>query len=301
MVKNTDDFLIFYHLIEQGSFSKAADQVGLTKSVISKRITRLEQDLGVQLIYRTTRKLTLTEAGEIFYRHAREISNSVHNAEQELQGLDETLSGTIKITVPTISGELILPQAIADFSKKYPNIHVHMDLDNRFVDLISEGYDMAIRTGILPDSSYIARRLLDVHWVICAAPEYLSTRDVPQTPQELLEHNCLGYSYQETGAFDWLFKDKKDTYTINVSGNFCTNNASALRKAALYGQGLVYVPRVLVAEDLASGELVQVLEDKVGKCLGIYAVYPYTKHLPSKNKLLIEHIYDYYSNARDKF
>lgn len=183
MMRNTDDFLIFYHLIELGSFSKAAEQVGLTKSVVSKRMTRLEEDLGVQLIFRTTRRLTLTEAGEIFYRHAREIFLSVENAEQELNGLSETLSGGIRITVPTISGELILPKAIAEFSQKYPDIKIEMDLDNRFVDLLSEGYDLAIRTGVLPDSSLIARRLVDVNWIICGAPAYFERSAIPLTPE----------------------------------------------------------------------------------------------------------------------
>ncbi|USD68038.1 LysR family transcriptional regulator [Vibrio sp. SCSIO 43136] len=301
MVRKADDFLIFYHLIDQGSFSKAAEQVSLTKSVVSKRVTRLEQELGVQLIYRTTRKLTLTEEGEVFYRHAQEVYQSIYNANEALKGLDKALSGVIKISVPTISGELLLPDVIADFGKKYPNIDIHMDLDNRFVDLISEGYDFAIRTGVLPDSSNIARKLLDVHWVICAAPDYLATNGVPQTPQDLIKHQCLGYSYQETGAYEWLFKGNDGVYTVNVSGNFCTNNASALRKVALLGQGLVYVPKVLVAEDLTQGDLVEVLQHQVAKCLGIYVVYPYTKHLSAKTKLLIEHIYQHYHSAREKF
>lgn len=300
-MKNTDDFIIFYQLIELGSFSKAAEQVGLTKSVVSKRITRLEQELGIQLIYRTTRKLTLTEAGQVFFRHAREIYLSVENAQHELKGLSETFSGTIRLTVPTISGELILPEVIAEFSEKYPDITVNMDLDNRFVDLISDGYDLAIRTGVLPDSSLIARRLVDAHWIICGAPRYFEKNGVPTTPQSLSEHNCLGYSHQETGSNEWLFKGELEPFTLKVSGNFCTNNASALRKAALLGQGLIYVPKVLVAEDLHEGTLVEVLHKQVGKCLGIYAVYPYTKHLPMKTKLFIEHIYQCYNRNIESF
>lgn len=301
MKRNTDDFLIFYHLIELGSFSKAAEKVGLTKSVISKRITRLEQELSVQLIFRTTRKLTLTEAGEVFFRHAREIYLSVENAQEELKGLSDTFSGTIRLTVPTISGELILPQAIAEFSEKYPDITVYMDLDNQFVDLLSGGYDLAIRTGVLPDSSLIARRLVDAHWIICGAPNYFEKHTIPKVPQDLIEHNCLGYSFQETGSDEWLFKGEKEPFTLKVAGNFCTNNASALRRAALLGQGLIYVPKVLVAEDLKSGSLVEVLHKQVGKCLGIFAVYPYTKHLPVKTKLFIEHIYDSYNRNAENF
>jgi len=300
-MRNTDDFLIFYHLIEQGSFSKAAEQVGLTKSVVSKRITRLEQDLGVQLLYRTTRKLTLSEAGEVFFEHAREIHQSVQNAEEAMNGLGESLSGNIRITVPTISGELFLPQAIAEFSAKYPEINIHMDLDNRFVDIVEEGYDLAIRTGVLPDSSFIARRLVDAHWVICGAPSYFSRHKAPESYQDLTNHNCLAYSYQETGATEWLFKDGGEPFTVKVAGNFSTNNASALRKAAQLGQGLIYVPRVLVADDLADGCLVEVLQHQVAKCLGIYAIYPYTRHQPTKIKLFIEHLYQCYNRHQQKF
>ncbi|MDO6498324.1 LysR family transcriptional regulator [Photobacterium sanguinicancri] len=300
-MRSTDDFLIFFHLIEQGSFSKAADLVGLTKSVVSKRITRLEQDLGVQLIYRTTRKLTLTEAGEVFFSHAREVYHSVQNAEQAMSGLGESLTGTIRISVPTISGELLLPKAIAEFSAKYPEIHIDMDLDNRFVDIVAEGFDLAIRTGALPDSSFIARRLVDAHWVICGAPDYFARCGVPKIPSELTQHNCLAYSYQETGAQEWLFKGDSKPCTVRVNGNFTTNNASALRRAALFGQGLVYVPKVLVAEDLKAGTLIEVLQEQVAKCLGIYAVYPYTRHQPIKVKLFIEHLYQCYQKHVEKF
>lgn len=300
-MRNTDDFLIFYQLIEHGSFSKAADHVGLTKSVVSKRITRLEHDLGVQLLYRTTRKLTLTEAGNVFYRHAREIHLSVLLAEEELKGLGQRLSGHIKITVPTISGELILPEAIAEFSEKYPDITIQMDLDNRFIDILADGYDLAIRTGILPDSSFIARRLADINWIICGAPKYFSEHGTPKTHTDLQNHNCLGYSFQETGAFEWLFKGDHAAFTVNVTGNFSTNNTSALKSAAMLGQGLIYVPKVLVFNELESNQLVEVLSEQVGKRLGIYAVYPYTKHLPEKTKLFIDHIHACYEKHRNQF
>ena len=300
-MRSTDDYLIFYHLIEQGSFSKAADIVGLTKSVVSKHMTRLEQELGVQLIYRTTRKLTLTEAGKVFFEHAQSIYQSVQHAEVAMNGLGDSLSGSIRISVPTISGELILSEAIADFSEKYPDIHIHMDLDNNFVDLIEDGFDLAIRTGALQDSSYIARRLVEAQWVICAAPSYLGKRGTPKKPTDLEKHNCLAYSYQETGANDWLFRSGEEVYTLKVKGNFSTNNAAALRKAALFNLGLIYVPKVLVAEDLAAGNLVEVLQNQVGKSLGIYAIYPYTKLQPAKVKLLIEHIYQYYQQESKKF
>ncbi len=300
-MRNSDDFVIFYHLVEHGSFSKAAECIGLTKSVVSKRVTRLEEELGVQLLYRTTRKLTLTEAGEVFFQHAREVFQSIQNAQDAMSGLGERLSGNIRITVPTISGELFLPKVIAGFSKKYPDISIQMDLDNRFIDIVEEGYDLAIRTGMLPDSSFIARRLVEARWVICGSPDYFSKHPAPQSYTELNNHNCLTYSYQETGADEWLFQRDDKTFTIKVSGNLVSNNASALRKAALYGQGLIYVPKVLVADDLYAGKLVQVLEHQVAKSLGIYAIYPYTKHQPTKVRLFIEHLYQCYSEEQQRF
>ncbi|MEC6816055.1 LysR family transcriptional regulator [Photobacterium toruni] len=300
-MQTTKNLLLFYHLIETGSFSKAADHVGLTKSVVSKRITGLETALGVQLIYRTTRKLTLTEAGEVFYYHAKAVYNAVQSANNAMSGLGESLTGTIRLTVPTISGELILPEAIAAFSEKYPDIHIEMDLDNRFIDLVQEGFDLAIRTGAMPDSSFIARQLVKARWVICGSPAYLNKQGIPLDTEQLSDHNCLCYSFQETGANAWLVNDKLGVRTIDVHGNFTTNNATALRGAALHGQGLIYVPKVLVAQDLAQGTLVEVLTMSVAKSLGIYAVYPYTKQQPTKVKLFIEHLYHYYQHHRDQF
>ncbi|QUM86078.1 MULTISPECIES: LysR family transcriptional regulator [unclassified Moritella] len=300
-MRSTDDFLIFYHLIEQGSFSKAADIVGLTKSVVSKHITRLEKEMGVQLIFRTTRKLTLTEAGKVFFEHARTIYQSVQGAVDAMNGLGDSLSGSIRLTVPTVSGEIILAEAIADFSACYPDIHVHMDLDNSFVDLIDNNFDLAIRTGALQDSSYIARRLVQAQWVICASPAYLAKNGTPKRTQDLDKYNCLAYSHQESGANDWLFKGSEADYSVKISGNFSTNNSAALRKAALFNLGLIYVPKVLVADDLQVGTLVEVLPKQVAKSLGIYAIYPYTKLQPLKVKLFIEHIYQFYQRQADNF
>ncbi|MEF1228944.1 LysR family transcriptional regulator, partial [Vibrio fortis] len=170
-MRSTDDYIIFYHLMAQGSFSGAAKQMQLTKSVVSKRIAKLEQDLGVQLLYRTTRSIKLSEAGQSFYEQAKRVYQAVATAEESIVGLGQSLSGSIKITVQTISGELILPGVIAEFNERYPDINIDMDLDNRFVDIVNDRFDLAIRTGVLPDSSLIARKLVDAHWVVCASPK----------------------------------------------------------------------------------------------------------------------------------
>ncbi|HHX8654818.1 TPA: LysR substrate-binding domain-containing protein [Vibrio diabolicus] len=300
-MRNTDDYIIFYHLIEQGSFSAAARHMSLTKSVVSKRIARLEQELGVQLLYRTTRTLTLTEAGRAFFTHAKAVYQAVATAEESIVGLGKNLSGNIKVSVPTISGELILPQVINEFNQKYPDINIDMDLDNRFVDIVNERFDLAIRTGVLPDSSLIARKLVDANWIVCASPQYLAKHGIPKQPQALDKHNCLVYSYQETGAREWAFKEGDEVYQITVDGNLCTNNSSVLRNVALLGQGIIYVPRVLVYEDLKQGSLIQLFKDETAKCLGIYAVYPYTRQQPEKIKIFIDHLYTSFQSQNHRF
>lgn len=300
-MRNTDDYIIFYHLVEQGSFSGAAKQLDLTKSVVSKRIAKLEQDLGVQLLYRTTRTIKLSEAGQSFYEHAKSVYQAVADAEEAIVGLGRNLSGNIKITVPTISGELILPAVIAEFNNKYPDINIDMELDNRFVDIVNERFDLAIRTGVLPDSSLIARKLVDVNWIVCASPQYLARHGIPKQPSELEKHNCLVYAYQETGAREWAFKDGDNVYQVTVDGNLCINNSSVLRNVALLGQGLIYVPRVLVYEDLEQGRLIQLFKEETAKCLGIYAVYPYTRQQPEKVKIFIHHLYACFQSQKHRF
>ncbi|HHF2853657.1 TPA: LysR substrate-binding domain-containing protein [Vibrio diabolicus] len=300
-MRNTDDYIIFYHLIEQGSFSAAARHMSLTKSVVSKRIAKLEQELGVQLLYRTTRTLTLTEAGRAFFTHAKAVYQAVATAEESIVGLGKNLSGNIKVSVPTISGELILPKVINEFNQKYPDINIDMDLDNRFVDIVNKRFDLAIRTGVLPDSSLIARKLVDANWIVCASPQYLAKHGIPKQPQALDKHNCLVYSYQETGAREWAFKDGDEVYQITVDGNLCTNNSSVLRNVALLGQGIIYVPRVLVYEDLKQGRLIQLFKDETAKCLGIYAVYPYTRQQPEKIKIFIDHLYTSFQSQNHRF
>lgn len=289
-----NDLILFSQVIELGSFTKAAEINNLTNSVVSKRIARLEKELAVQLLYRTTRKLTLTEAGRILVQRAKLISQATADAIDSVSGFGENLSGHIKMSVPTISGDLLLADAVTEFCHFHQGITVDMSLDNRMVDLIAEGYDIVIRTGYLDDSSLIARHIIDSQWVVCASPAYIAQHGQPKQPIELASHNCLRYAYQTSGAGDWEFKSDMDNYIVKVSGTFSSNNAAALRKAAMGDYGIAYLPRCLVYEDLKGGTLVELFPDSVGKRIGVYAVYPFTKQLPNKIKLLIEHIKDKY-------
>jgi DNA-binding transcriptional LysR family regulator len=301
MMPKTDDLILFAQVVESGSFSKAAEANGLTNSVVSKRIARLEKELGSTLLHRTTRRLTLSEAGRVLYQRARLVAQAAQEAFDAVTGYSQSLQGHIRISVPTISGELLLAEAVAEFCELHPAISVEMSLENRFVDLIGEGYDLVIRTGHLDDSNLIARHILDSRWTICAAPAYISRRGKPRVPEDLLQHNCLIYSYQESGARDWLFNRYGEIYPLRVSGNFSTDNAAALRRATLAGHGLAYIPRCLVYPDLQAGHLIELLPQQVGKILGIYAVYPYSRQPPRKIKLLIEHIRSRYMDIKHYF
>ncbi|AQS36893.1 transcriptional regulator, LysR family [Shewanella psychrophila] len=296
-----DDLILFAQVVEQGSFSRVAEQNSLTNSVVSKRIARLETDLGVQLLYRTTRKLTLSEAGKKLYKGAANVQQVATEAINTISGFGESITGHIKMSVPTISGELLLADAVAEFCALYPGMTVDMSLENLFVDLIEDNYDLVIRTGYLEDSSLIARHIIESQWIICATPDYIKRHGQPTEPETLIDHNCLQYAYQTTGASEWEFKGDGGDYILKIKGNFTTDNASALRKATLGGYGIAYVPRCLVYHDLLKGDLIDVMPNRVAKKLGVYAVYPFTRKPPKKIRLLIEHIRQRYLAISEYF
>ncbi|EPG0368948.1 LysR substrate-binding domain-containing protein [Photobacterium damselae] len=296
-----DDLVLFTQVIEHGSFSKVAELNSITKSVVSKRISKLESELGIQLIYRTTRKLTITEAGEVLYHRAKSISQVAQSAFDAVTGYSEALSGTIKMSVPTISGELLLAESVSEFCKKHPGLTVNMSLDNHFVDLVAGNFDLVIRTGYLEDSSLIARHIFNSRWVLCASPKYLAQHGIPNTPKDLLRHNCLGYNHQASGSFDWQFIRNDEVYTLRVAGNFSSDNAAALKKVALAGNGIAYLPTCLVYDELHNEKLIEILSEHAGKVVGIYAVYPYTKKPAKRIQALIEHIRESYMEIKEKF
>lgn len=298
---NAHELSLFALVVEAQSFSKAAQLAGISSAALSKKISHLEEELEVQLLYRTTRQLSLTEAGEIFYEHAKSIKTQVNDAISEVTNFSTGLTGTIKMTVPTISGEGILAAAVADFCQLHPNLSVEMRLENRFIDLIKEGQDLAIRTGELTDSSLIAKILIKSNWVVCCSPKYIEKFGEPLEIEELKMHNCFAYTNQAKGGSDWHFTRGDRKMSVRIKGNFSTNNSEGLRKAALRDHGIVYVPRFSVYDDLQAGKLIPLLNNYTPRSLGIYAVYPYSKHLSPKMKLLIEHIREAYQAQKERF
>lgn len=300
MVK-ADDIFLFVNVVELGSFSKVADKLELTNSVVSKRISRLESALNVQLLYRTTRRLHLTDAGNALFERAKEAKLLLEDVQNNVASYGNEIRGKLKISVPVVSARLVLSGAIAEFCKIYPDVEVELSISNRFVDLIAEGFDLAIRTANLEDSTMIARRLIDSQWIVCATPKYLQSNEAINSPNDLQNHQCLIYKYEGVGPETWQFSDQNGVANVQVRGRFHTNNLDSLRQAALSDFGIAYLPRALVHEELVSGKLVSILESFVSKQLGIYAVYPKTKQPDKKLKCLIEHLKDAFDGKKDYF
>lgn len=304
-MNNANDITLFAIVVEAKSFNKAAVLAGISPAALSKKISNLEKELNVQLLNRTTRQLNITEAGEVLYQHAKDINNQVNEAFTEVSNFSNDLTGSIKMTVPVISGELMLAEVVADFCQQHENLSVDMRLENEFVDLVKEGRDIAIRTGELTDSTLMAKKLIESNWVVCCAPSYLEKFGNPESIEALKTHNCFAYTYQAKGSHDWKFETKNEhgaeKVSVKISGNFASDNSLALRKAILAGYGIAYVPKFCVFDDIKSGALVPILKDYKPRSLGIYAVYPYTKHQPQKVKLLIEHIRNAYQERSERF
>ncbi|KGJ99144.1 hypothetical protein ND16A_3908 [Thalassotalea sp. ND16A] len=301
MVAKADDLILFVMVVEAGTFSKVAEQLNLTNSVVSKRIARLERELNTQLLYRTTRKLSLTDAGKTFYGKARLAKLAVQEAEDAITGYSKDVRGTIKLTMPVVSARLVLSEALAQFCHDYPNVNVELTVNNRLVNIIEQGYDLAIRTAHLEDSTLVAQRLIDSDWVVCASPEYLKNNGTPKIPQELSEHSCLIYKYEGAGSEQWSFKEDGKEYFVQLKGRFRSNNLNSLSQAALSHFGIAYLPKALVHEDLVAGRLVSILTGKTAKDLGIYAVYPKTRQPDKKLKLLVEYFRKAYQDKKEYF
>lgn len=284
-----DDMLLFVYVVEEGSFSRVSVKHEITMSVVSKRIARLEKALNVQLLYRTTRKLSLTDAGQALYKKAKVAQEALQDAQDVVSGYGSDVRGRIRITMPVVTANLVLNHALTEFCEQYPNVHVALKITNRVVDIIDEGFDLAIRTAQLEDSSLVARRLVDSDWVVCASPGYLQTRGRPEHPDELASHHCLIYKYEGSGPDIWTFTLDGSEYPVQVQGRFQTNTLDSIKQGTLSGFGIGYLPRALIHDELLSGQLEAVLDEYVGKKLGIYAVYPKSRQPDKKLNLLVEH------------
>jgi len=280
---------VFVAVVECGSFSQAGEKLGVTKSAVSKRISQLEAKLGVQLLLRTTRRLSLTEAGERYFDHARNalmIANEGEDAITQLQGKPQ---GTIRVNAPMAFGRLHLAPIMPKFLLDNPQINVDMMMDDRVIDLVSGSFDVAIRIGKLLDSSLIARRLAPCHSVLCASPEYIRIHGKPDSPHALAEHNCLTYSYFQAGT-EWRLTGPDGLVSVVPKGNYRVNNSEALLEGVLAGLGVANMPTFIVGPALASGALISLLPEYALPQHAIYAMLPERKHLPAKIRVFLEYL-----------
>jgi DNA-binding transcriptional LysR family regulator len=277
----------FVKVGELGSFSAAAQRLGTSKSVVSKQVAALEDRLGAKLVNRTTRALSLTEAGAAFLERARTIIAELGAAESAVTHLTGELQGTLRVNAPLSFGIRHVAPAIAPFLAQHPNVTLELDLTDRFVDLIEEGYDLALRIGALADSSLIARKLAPVNRVLCAAPAYLERAGVPRMPQELARHACLSYR-QERRTAPWLLDNGETRISVNVAGPLSTNNGDVLLEAARAGLGIVDLPTFYTCDDLRELRLITVLPGWTPPKLALYAVYRPNRHLSLKVRTFID-------------
>lgn len=283
---------VFVRVAEAGSFSKAALQLGMSNSAVTSRVKALEDHLGARLLERTTRRVRLTETGRAYLERCSHLLSELEETELSVRNLHSRPRGKLRVNAPISFGVLHVATAIPDFLARYPDIHVELSLTDRFVDVVEEGYDLAIRGRSVPmESRLIARKFATETFAACAAPQYLATHPRPRTPRDVAGHNCLTY----TGSAIWHFEEDDTRRAVAVSGNFSASNGDALRAAALNGLGIALLPTFIVARDLEAGTLEQILGDYVAPEAAFYVIYPQNRYLSAKVRVFIDFLIERFS------
>lgn len=278
----------FVALVESRSISKAAERMDIAVSAVSRRLKELESGLGVQLVQRTTRRMHITEAGEKFYRRCGRLLDDLEEAKREASNTATALSGTLKIATPLSFGVAHLSPAVAAFMHLHPQIKIELDMSDRRIDLVEEGLDLAIRIGTLEDSSLMARKLASVRHVVCASPDFLNRHGIPSTPQDLSALPALCYgNLSQPDTWHYHDKDSKPGQ-VKVPMRMRANNGDALVEAAIAGLGVLCEPSFIVHGSVERGVLKPLLTDYQWNPMGIFAVYPQTKHMPTRVRAFID-------------
>lgn len=282
---NLNDINLFIRIVETGSFTAAADSLGIQKSTISRRITQLEDDLGVRLLQRTTRKIKLTSEGEELFARCQPLINELESASDALSATRDDPRGRLRITMPSELGVFMMNEVVGTFMGRYPKVSLEVELSTRLADLIEEGIDLALRVGELADSSLIARRVASVSRGLYASPHYLHQHGVPLTPSDLSQHECFGVL--RSGEL-WEFGNWPQG--VPVTGQLKANSISFIREILLQDRGIGRMPRVFCQKNVQRGELVEVLPDYPSPPIEINAIYPSRRHLNPRVRLFIDHM-----------
>jgi len=279
---------IFVGVVEAGSITAAAERLNLAKSAVSRRLAELEAHLGVSLIQRTTRRLNLTDSGRAFYARCVAILADLEEAESAVSQAHGALKGQLKVALPLAFGLLHLAPLVQEFMARHPEVRLELDFNDRQLDLMQEGFDLAVRIATLADSSLIARRLAPIRHIVCASPAYLARRGTPQRAVDLARHDCLAYSNVRDPALWNCQGPNGEALQVRVPVRLAASSGEFLMRAALAGEGVVLLPTFYVHEALRAGQLVPVLADHVWPELAAYAVYPPTRHLSNRARALID-------------
>jgi DNA-binding transcriptional LysR family regulator len=283
------DLEVFVRVVNSGNFAKAAAELEIHPSAISRRISNLEDRLGVRLFNRTTRSLSLTEVGERYLRRCLSILADLEEADREAKQHGKAPQGLLHVSCSTLFAHRYLLPRIPQFLEKYSRLRIELTLTDDVVDLVSEGIDVAIRIGELADSSLITQKLISDRRIVCAAPAYLDRYGIPTTPDDLAHHNCLVLDARKTTLNQWRFRDGNELREISVKGNFIVNSGEALYKAMLAGLGINRVVAFLADEALQAGQLVRLLPEYEDESdVGIYAVFPSNRYLLPKVRCFVE-------------
>ena len=277
----------FVAVVDAGSFVGASEATGMSKAAVSRHVGELEKRLGVRLLQRTTRRLSLTEEGRMFFERAKELLESIDEAESQLTLRTGEAQGVIRVNAPLTFGALHLAPLWGPFADANPKVSLDITLSDRVVDVVEEGYDLAIRITRIPESTLVTRKLATTRMVLCASPAYLERHGTPAHPRELGKHAVISYTYWSTRD-EWRFTGPKGVVAVHINSRIHTNNGDTCRRAALAHHGVILQPDFIVGEDLRRGDLVELMPTYRSIEIGIYAVYPSRKHLSLKTRRLID-------------
>lgn len=292
-----DDLAAFAVLLEAGSFTRAAERLGCSKGQLSKRMRQLEQGLGATLLHRTTRRLDLTAAGAALLPEAQALLAQATRARQAVQRLQEDISGRVRITVPVSLGETFFDALLLEFTRRHPDVRVELDLSNSYRDLVTEGYDLGVRSGPHLDERLVARPLFSLEEITCAAPAYLARHGEPQAPADLAGHQCLLNTHY-AGFEEWLYHRQHQLERVSVAGNLASNHYSLLKKAALSGAGIARLPSYMLHDELADGRLQWLLRGYQTRQSPVFLVHPYQGGLPRRTQVLMDYLLDWFERSR---
>ena len=286
----------FTKVVQQGSFAAAAREMQLSRSAVSKYVIDLEQELGVQLLVRTTRSASPTENGQAYYERCLAILADLEEADVTVTRLQAEPRGILRVNAPMSFGTLHLGPALSDFMERYAELQIQLILSDQQIDPVQEGFDVTLRIADLPSSSLIARKIAPAHRVVCASPSYLQRRGTPQRPSDLREHDCLTYGHLATGK-QWKLTGPDGEHWISIPWTLCTNNAEVLCDAAVRGRGIALLPTFIAAAELRRGSLQTILESYEAPEISIYAIYPETRHLSVKVRLFIDFLIERFGGS----